>query len=260
MMRRALARETGTFARLLGRVGDLAETLRDRLSGEMHDAIARDLRLLGETRRALRPTGRSTGGQVMGIGPMTDFVGGVLAFSATVSGYAAENMVRGGGRLFLELGRRIERAQAIAEQLAHALDQPAERIEAGLGLALELCDSTLTYRSRYLTVLQPAPVLDLVIADEGNPRGLMFQLTTARDVLTVLGGHGSAKLPASLEIPMAEARAIVAELVSAADQSAAAAKLAPRLRAMAATVAALSDVVTRTYFALLPVTWTDALQ
>ena len=49
-------------------------------------------------------------------------------------------------------------------------------MEHGLRLALELCDSTITYRSRYLAVVQPAPVLDLVLADEGNPRGLAFQL------------------------------------------------------------------------------------
>ena len=50
----------------------------------------------------------------VGVGLMADFAGQVLNFSATVAGYAAENMVRGGGRLFLDLGRRIERAQAIA--------------------------------------------------------------------------------------------------------------------------------------------------
>ena len=65
-----------------------------------------------------------------------------------------------GGRLFLDLGRRIERGQAVASQLGHALDQKPERMEAGLALALEMCDSALTYRSRYLSVVQAAPVLE----------------------------------------------------------------------------------------------------
>ena len=164
LLLRALARDTGIVARLTGRVRDLADTLRDRLSGEMHATIAHDLRRLKGNRLVLKP-----GQSAVGVGLMSDFAGQVLQFSATVSGYAAENMVRGGGRLFLDLGRRIERAQSVATQLAHALDQKPERIDAGLALALELCDSTLTYRARYLSVVQAAPVIDLVVADEGQP-------------------------------------------------------------------------------------------
>ncbi len=86
----------------------------------------------------------------------------ILEFAATVAGLAAENMVRGGGRLFLDFGRRVERAQSIAAELAQVLDQPGAltqpgRVEAGLRLALELRDSVITYRTRYLAVLQPAP-------------------------------------------------------------------------------------------------------
>jgi uncharacterized alpha-E superfamily protein len=191
---------------------------------------------------------------------MSDFCGQVLQFCATVSGYAAENMVRGGGRLFLDLGRRIERAQSVAAQLAQAIDQRPERIEAGLLLALELCDSALTYRARYLTAVQPAPVIDLVVADEGNPRGLGFQLVTARSTLEILGGGETAPLAAMLDDPVAETRLIVAELVAAENPAELAARLAPRLRAIAGQVAALSDAVMRQYFALLPVTFTDGLQ
>ncbi len=151
LLLRALAKDTGIVARLTGRVRELADTLRDRLSGEMHATIAHELRRLKGARVMLRP-----GQRAVGIGLMHAFAGEVLQFCATVAGYAAENMVRGGGRLFLDLGRRIERAQAVAGQLAHALDQRPERIEAGLMLALELCDSALTYRSRYLTAVQAA--------------------------------------------------------------------------------------------------------
>jgi uncharacterized circularly permuted ATP-grasp superfamily protein/uncharacterized alpha-E superfamily protein len=255
LLLRALARDTGIVARLTGRVRDLADTLRDRLSGEMHATIAYDLRRLKGNRLLLRP-----GQRAVGVGLMSDFCGQVLQFCATVSGYAAENMVRGGGRLFLDLGRRIERAQSVAAQLAQAIDQRPERIEAGLSLALELCDSALTYRARYLTAVQPAPVIDLVVADEGNPRGLGFQLVTARSTLATLGGGEAAPLAAMLDDPVAETRLIVAELVAAEDQAALAARLAPRLRTIAGQVAAVSDAVMRQYFALLPATFTDGLQ
>ena len=34
----------------------------------------------------------------------------------------------------------------------------------------------MTYRSRYLTTLQCAPVLDLLLMDETNPRSVLYQL------------------------------------------------------------------------------------
>ena len=255
LMLRALARDTGTVARLTGRVRDLADTLRDRLSGEMHATIAHDLRRLKGNRLLLRP-----GQRVVGIGLMAEFAGQVLQFCATVAGYVAENMVRGGGRLFLDLGRRIERAQAVASQLAHALDQKPERMEAGLSLCLELCDSAITYRSRYLTVLQAAPVIDLVVADEGNPRGLGFQLVSARATLGNLAGRDEASLAAMLDQAIGETRMMVAELAGAARQAELAAGLAPRLRGIGGQVAGVSDAVMRQYFALLPVTFTDGTQ
>jgi uncharacterized alpha-E superfamily protein len=190
---------------------------------------------------------------------MVDFCCQVLQFSATVAGFSAENMVRGGGRLFLDLGRRIERGQSVASQLAHALDQKPERIESGLTLALEICDSTLTYRSRYLSVVQPAPVVDLVVADESNPRALGFQLVTARNTLAVLAGREDAPLAGALDAAIAETRLMVSDLVGAEDQGVVAAGLAPRLREVGAQVGLVSDAVMRQYFALLPVTFTDGL-
>ena len=181
----------------------------------------------------------------------------VLAFSATLSGLAAENMVRGGGRLFLDLGRRVERAQAVADQLACALEfpgaaqQPA-RVEHGLRLALELCDSSITYRSRYLAVLQPAPALDLLLADDGNPRGLAFQLAAMRALLSEIAGGGDTSLAAAAAALQDEPQAMVRAVAEAADQSVAALFLPARLRSLRDAVADLSDRVSRRYFALLP--------
>ncbi len=258
MLRRAMLREEGAFAGLSRRIDGLADTLRDRLSGEMHATIVQELRRLGDLRASLRRPGATRPSAPM-TGAMLEFSSQVLAFCATVAGYAAENMVRGGGRLFLDLGRRVERGQAVARQLAHALERPPARLESALSLALELCDSALTYRSRYLTVLQPALVIDLVVTDDGNPRSLGYQLATARTVLAVLGGAEDATLAAALDNAIAETRQIVAELVDADDQAEHAAALAPHLRSIEAQVATVSDLVSRQYFALLPVTWTDGL-
>jgi len=43
-------------------------------------------------------------------------------------------------------------------------------------MLLEVADSSITYRSRYFTALQAAPVIDLLMNDEANPRSLAFQL------------------------------------------------------------------------------------
>ena len=43
-------------------------------------------------------------------------------------------------------------------------------------MLLEVTDSSMAYRSRYFTTLQPAPVLDLLMNEEVNPRSLAFQM------------------------------------------------------------------------------------
>ena len=117
-----MTRDDGIFARVTGQLGTLVDTLRDRLSGEMHAGGRRGPRSVvgGDAGIARRAAGRldQRDRRVRAAG---------LQFGRLISGYAAENMVRGGGRLFLDLGRRIERAQAISRQLAHAFDQPPER-------------------------------------------------------------------------------------------------------------------------------------
>jgi uncharacterized circularly permuted ATP-grasp superfamily protein/uncharacterized alpha-E superfamily protein len=242
----AITGDASQFARMNSRIQSLADRLRDRLSGEMHESVRHHLRSLKGARMALR------GGKRVEVGLLSDYCGRCQEFCATVAGYAAENMVRGGGRLFLDLGRRIERARGVANHLRHALDQSPARMEAGLALALELCDSTITYRSRYLNIVQPAPVLDLVLADDGNPRGLGYQLTQARALLAVLGGGEQNELVLLLDPLAAETRQIVSDLMNAADQAQAAAAMTQRLRAIEADLAAVSDEVTRHYFTLLP--------
>jgi uncharacterized alpha-E superfamily protein len=48
--------------------------------------------------------------------------------------------------------------------------------DGSLLLMLDIADSFMTYRSRYLLTPQLAPVLDLLLLDETNPRSVAFQL------------------------------------------------------------------------------------
>jgi uncharacterized alpha-E superfamily protein len=110
----------------------------------------------------------------------------------------------------------------------------------------------ITYRTRYLAVLQPAPVLDLILADEGNPRGLAFQLVAARDLLREIAEDGDSLLR-SMEPLLEEAHAIVQEVMMSADQMGATARLPSRLRTLEKAINAIADRVSRRYFTLLPV-------
>jgi uncharacterized circularly permuted ATP-grasp superfamily protein/uncharacterized alpha-E superfamily protein len=245
-------RRDGGVRRVLGHVARQVNQLRDRLTGEMHMVLTRSLRRLTEDMRGLPEASNA-----QALERAANLTTEILEFAATVAGLAAENMVRGGGRLFLDFGRRMERAQAVTAELAQVLDQPGAltqpgRVEAGLRLALELRDSVITYRTRYLAALQPAPVLDLILADEGNPRGLAFQLVAARELLREIVEDGDSLLK-SMEPLLEEAHAIVQEVLGSPDQMATAARLPARLRVLEKAISAVANRVSRRYFTLLPV-------
>jgi uncharacterized alpha-E superfamily protein len=92
------------------------------------------------------------------------------------------------GWRFLEIGRRIERAVATCRfirQFAYGGD-----LDAALDVLLELADSQITYRLRYVMVAARAPVVDLVALDPNNPRAAVFQLARIETQLAALPTHG----------------------------------------------------------------------
>ena len=93
---------------------------------------------------------------------------------AALSGLAQENMTQLAGWRFLELGRRIERA-LLTCRLTRAFAQ-AGIVDGELDVLLELADSQITYRQRYVMIAAPAPVIDLIVLDPNNPRSVVFQL------------------------------------------------------------------------------------
>jgi uncharacterized circularly permuted ATP-grasp superfamily protein/uncharacterized alpha-E superfamily protein len=96
---------------------------------------------------------------------------------AAFSGLTSENITRGQAWVFLDMGRRLERAVFAGHLVANLL-APGEKAPASvLEILLEVADCTLTYRARYFSTTRPGPVLDLLLADESNPRSLAFQLS-----------------------------------------------------------------------------------
>ena len=125
---------------------------------------------------------------------------GCLELLSAFSGMERENITRGPGWLFLNLGRRLERAMYSVRQLRELtapLDQESWPL---LEYLLEVADSSMTYRSRYFTTLQPVPVLDLLLADETNPRSLNFQMAHLADLYQRLPRHSPLDLEAILQL------------------------------------------------------------
>ncbi|MDR3745214.1 MAG: circularly permuted type 2 ATP-grasp protein [Acidobacteriaceae bacterium] len=119
-----------------------------------------------------------------------------LELLSAFSGMERENIIRGSGWLFMSIGRRLERAVYLTRQLREITAPLAEEEWSFLEYLLEVDDSSMTYRTRYYTTLQPLAVLDVLMADETNPRSLSFQLKHLADLYQQLPRHLSDDLQA----------------------------------------------------------------
>jgi uncharacterized circularly permuted ATP-grasp superfamily protein/uncharacterized alpha-E superfamily protein len=170
---------------------------------------------------------------------MMDSAHALMERFSALSGLIAENMVQGPAWRFLDLGRRLERAASIC-RIARQLSLPAQREDA-LGVLLDLFDSQIVYRSRYLTGPLRDPVYDLVLLDGDNPRSLLFQLARLEEHIAHLPQLTEDNVP---EPPLLAARAIFGRLrsltVDAMDEA--------RLQDTESRLLALSDAIAERYF------------
>jgi uncharacterized circularly permuted ATP-grasp superfamily protein/uncharacterized alpha-E superfamily protein len=142
-----------------------AETIRDRLSLDSWQILSR------LDYSVLLPWGVK--GERMGesLTTLNSMIGSLSAFA----GLASESMTRGPGWHFLDLGRRIDRAQNLLRLIELLLVPYMKSSRQLLESLLDICDSSMTYRYRYLMSYEIGPVLDLLVVDPSNPRGLAFQ-------------------------------------------------------------------------------------
>ena len=94
---------------------------------------------------------------------------------AAFSGIVMESMTRTQAFRFLELGRRLERSFQIVSLVKNCFAPLPDPHRPVFETVLEVADSLMTYRARYLANLQLAAVLDLLLTDETNPRSLAYQ-------------------------------------------------------------------------------------
>ncbi len=148
-----------------------AALVRDRLSLD-------SWRIIHRVRREFDAT---TASSQFGLAELFDLLNDLIGDLAAFDGLIGESMTRTPAWRFLELGRRLERSQhtiALVQSLfATSCETDARALEA----VLEVVDSIMTYRSRYLAGVNLAPVLDLLLTDETNPRSLVYQLDAVSD-------------------------------------------------------------------------------
>ena len=117
-------------------------------------------------------------------GVMLERAGSLQRRYAALSGLSAEHMGRTAAWRFHDLGRRLERAQTVTRAV-RAFGMAQASLD-DLSTLLDLADSQISYRQRYLTGIARVPVVDLVALDPGNPRSLAFQICRICEHLAAL--------------------------------------------------------------------------
>lgn len=173
----------------------------------------------------------------------------MIATLAAFGGLVAENMTRGPGWRFLDLGRRIERGIGTCRAIGGVMAGPVEQVEAGLRLALDLSDATSGYLLRFPLEAHFAHALRFVLLDRSNPRSLLYQLDHAERHLAVQASTSriaieTSAIPALIEM-MENSSFDIAEPDNAGEQLAGLFLLLDRA---ASDLSMLSETVTKVYF------------
>lgn len=172
----------------LRRLNNIAYQLRDRLSLDHWRAITGLVR-------------DPAFNQKVTLSQCINWLDKTIVGMTTLSGFALDSMTRDTGFRFLSIGRRLERLCFLTRAISVACN---EGRDSGLTWLLELCDSVLTYRSRYMAQPEWLPVMDLLIRDPSNPRSVMFQAKGIHDYLLHIeqrhGACGREHLVPSIEL------------------------------------------------------------
>src|SRR3954468_15830805 len=175
----------------------------------------------------------------------------LLLSLAALTGFSEEDMVHDAGWRIMRLGRRIERMHFVAGILVRQLESAHATRPETIEWLLEVCDSLPIYRTRYAGTPRLAPLLNLLLYDEGHPMALAFHRRSIDrdldDLARTLAGERERGVPDLALLP-----AGTAELLDASGEAdcEARASLAGQLAAMAAGANELSDRLSRRYFAL----------
>jgi uncharacterized circularly permuted ATP-grasp superfamily protein/uncharacterized alpha-E superfamily protein len=164
-----------------------------------------------------------------------------------MTGAQTDRMTRDDGWRLLSIGRQIERLGTLAEALAEAFATGTLATDIGFSLVLNLFDSTITYRSRYLQQRDPAALIELLALDRDNPRSLAWVSQTLASRIAKLSETPLGRVPAIVapfqlphQWPVEQAAALAAK----SDCT----DIVALLRGASRHASALSDALSQRYF------------
>jgi len=105
---------------------------------------------------------------------------------AALTGAQTDRMTRDDGWRLLSVGRQIERLHFLSDVLQQGLAEQLPQDDDGFALLLALFDSTITYRAQFPGRRELAPLLQLLVMDDNNPRALAWVARTLRERLLKL--------------------------------------------------------------------------
>jgi uncharacterized alpha-E superfamily protein len=105
-----------------------------------------------------------------------------------IGGLEMAHMTRDDGWRFMSLGRHLERALYVMTSAGEVSRSALVEDPALLEWLLDLSDSIITYRARYMGRAEWLAVADLVLFDQRNPRSAAFQLTKLAKHVPLLPG------------------------------------------------------------------------
>jgi uncharacterized circularly permuted ATP-grasp superfamily protein/uncharacterized alpha-E superfamily protein len=183
-----------------------------------------------------------------------DVLDQLITSLAALSGMVMENMTRGNGWLFMDMGRRLERGVLLLSLLRSTVaQQHPEAVEILLLEALlDTSDNLICYRQHYRNNMELGALLELLLLDENNPRSLAYQTARLQEHVGKLprekaGGRLSPEQRLALEASSALRLAGMDELTAVAE-SGTRQDLDQLLARLNHLLVALSDAVTAAYF------------
>ena len=106
----------------------------------------------------------------------------ITALSA-FSGLIMESMTRGNGWLFLDIGRRLERALLLISLLRSCFStaQASGTEQLLMESLLETSDNLICYREHYRNSIELPSFIELLMLDKNNPRSLAYQFNRIQE-------------------------------------------------------------------------------
>jgi uncharacterized circularly permuted ATP-grasp superfamily protein/uncharacterized alpha-E superfamily protein len=177
----------------------------------------------------------------------------LLVSLTSLSGFALDDMTQDDGWRMLMLGRRLERIQFLASLIEGRLESDQPVGQAELDWLLDIGGVSITYRTRYVSPPQLAPVLQLMIFEDASPRALAYQWRKVGRTLSDLAVSIGANSDQELEEPVARLRAIGTTAIEDEDDLGAERRqqLSAALQALSAAAGRVSDRIALRHFSLV---------